>query len=60
MNVFGVFLPPILAYLAVALVLYLPLRWVLGRARLWRDVWNPPLVDAALYVCVLGALVHWL
>ena len=56
-NVAGVFFSPFVAYMAVALLLYLPLRWLLIRLRLHRWAWNPLLADAALYVCVLGALV---
>ncbi len=43
--------------MAAALLVHLPLRWLLVRLRLHRWAWNPPLADAALYVCILGALV---
>lgn len=56
-EVFGVLLPPVLAYGAAAVVVYLPVRWGVGRLRLWRFVWNPPLAEAGLFVCVLGSLM---
>ena len=56
-NVFGIFLSPLLGYMLAALLLYLPLRWVLVRLRFDRWVWNAPLADAGLYLCVLGALI---
>ncbi len=56
-NIAGVFLSPLVGYMAAALVVHLPLRWLLIRLRLHRWVWNAPLADAGLYVCILGALV---
>lgn len=55
-NVAGVFFSPLVAYMLTALLLYLPLRWLLTRLGLFRWVW-PPLAEAGLYVCLLGALV---
>ena len=40
-----------------ALLIYLPLRWLLVRLGLLRWVWNPPLAETGLYICLLGALV---
>ena len=56
-NIAGVFISPLLIYLVAALLVYLPLRWLLVRLRLDRWAWNPTLADAALYICVLGVLV---
>lgn len=52
----GVYMPPLLAYLLAALVLYLPLRVVLGWLGLWRWAWNQPLAELGVYTIVLGAL----
>lgn len=60
LDLFGVFLPPLLAYLGAALVLHVLLRIALDWVRFWRWVWNPPLAEAGLYVCVLGLLVEFL
>ena len=59
-NIDGVLMSPLIAYMLAALVLYMPLRWLLLRLRLDRWAWNPLLADACLYVCILGALVQLL
>jgi hypothetical protein len=56
-NIDGVFISPLVAYMIGALVVYIPLRWFLLRLRLQRWVWNPLLVEAGIYVCILGILV---
>lgn len=56
-NVAGVFFSPLVAYMLAALLIYLPLRWLLIRSGWLRWVWNPPLAETGLYVCLLGALV---
>ena len=56
-NIAGVYVAPFLVYLFAAGVIWLPLSWLLERLRLDHWVWNPPLMEAALYVCILGALV---
>ena len=56
-NVAGVFFSPLVAYMLDALLTYLPLRWLLIRSGLLRWVWNPPLAEVGLYICLLGALV---
>jgi hypothetical protein len=53
----GVFLPPLLGYLAATAVVWYVARYLLGRIGLYRFVWHPPLFNAALYVILLGALV---
>ena len=59
-NLWGIYLPPVLVYLAAAALLWLPLRWGLEALRLDRWTWNTPLAEASLYVCILAALVAWL
>ncbi len=59
-NLFGIYLPPLLVYMAVALAMYVPVRLLLIRLRLFRWVWNPPLAEIALFVCIVGILVRWL
>lgn len=58
-NLFGVFLSPLLAYMLVAGLIYAPFRFLAVRMRAYRYVWNPPLVEVGLYVCILGVLVVW-
>jgi hypothetical protein len=56
-DIAGVFFSPLVVYMAVALLIWLPLRWALERLGLTRWIWNTPLAEAGLYVCILGALV---
>ena len=57
LDVAGVLMSPLVVYCGAALLLWLPARWLFERFRLDRWTFNPPLVEAALYVCILGALV---
>ena len=59
-NLFGVFLPPLIIYMLCALAVYLPLRWLLNRLDLFRQMANPPLAGVAIYACILALLVGWL
>ena len=56
-NLFGVFLSPLIVYALAALAVTAAVRAVMVRARLYRWVWNPPLAEAAFYLCVLGSLI---
>jgi hypothetical protein len=55
-NLYGVLLPPLLAWLGVALVLAAGLRLVLARTGLYRFVWHRPLFDLAVLVILLGGV----
>ena len=59
-NLFGVYMSPLLVYAAAAFVLSTLARLAMVRLRLFRFVWNPPLAQAAMYVCILGALITFL
>lgn len=54
LNLGGVYLPPLLAYMLAALVIHGPLRLVLTRVGFWRWTWNQPLAEVGVYVCVLA------
>ena len=56
-NIGGVFMAPILAYMVVALLVYLLLRPILVRVHFARWTWHTPLAETALYVCILSLLV---
>lgn len=58
-NVFGVYMSPIVAYMFAAGLIYAALRFVLARTRAFRNAWNPPLLEAGIFVCILGVLVVW-
>ncbi|UXN58623.1 DUF1656 domain-containing protein [Phyllobacterium zundukense] len=53
----GVLVDPFVRYLFLALVILLAVRFVVGRLGLRRLFANPPLAEAAIYVCILGSLV---
>lgn len=59
-NVFGVYMSPLIVYALVALLLWLPLRFVLLHFRLLRWLENPALTQLSIYLCLLAALVTWL
>ena len=56
-DLFGVYVSPMLAFMAAALLLWLALRRVLERTGAYRYVWHRALFDLALYVVLLGAVV---
>jgi hypothetical protein len=55
-DLFGVFLPPLLVWLGIGLLLSAATRWALFRVRLYRYVWHRPLFDFALLVILIGAV----
>lgn len=56
-NLDGIYLPPLLGYLAGTAVLWYVLRYLLTRLGAYRFVWHPPLFNTALYVMLLSAFV---
>jgi hypothetical protein len=56
-DVYGVFVPPLLVWTGLALPLTAVLRRLLRRIGFYRFVWHRPLFDFALLVIVLGAVV---
>ncbi|GLK79277.1 DUF1656 domain-containing protein [Methylopila turkensis] len=56
-DLFGVFLPPLLLYLAVAAVAWRLLRAALERLGVHRFVWHPALFNASAFVALLAATV---
>ncbi|MBB3149544.1 hypothetical protein FHS21_005998 [Phyllobacterium trifolii] len=53
----GVLVDPFVRYLFLALVILLAVRFAVGRLGLRWMFANPPLAEAAIYVCILGSLV---
>jgi len=53
----GILVAPFVRYLFVALVILIAVRFVVGRFRLRSMFANPPLAEAALYVCILASLI---
>ena len=56
-DIYGVLIPALLVWLAVAYVAYVAVRYALGAAGAYRFIWHRPLFDTALYVVLLGAIV---
>ena len=56
-DVYGVFVPPLLVWVVAALPLTAVLRRLLRWFGFYRLVWHRPLFDFALLVIVLGAVV---
>lgn len=59
-NIFGIYVSPLLVYALVALLLWLPLRYVMIWLRLGRWLNNLAIAQLTLYLCLLAALVTWL
>jgi hypothetical protein len=52
----GILVAPFVRYLFLALVILIAVRLVVGRLGLRSMFANPPLAEAALYVCILASL----
>ena len=59
-NLFGIYVSPLLVYMLAAGIVYAPLRYLCIRLRLFRRLWNPPLAEMAMFICILGLLLAWL
>lgn len=55
-DIGGVFTPTLLVWTVVALVLGMPLRWILSRLGVYRLVWHRGLFDLSLLIILLGAV----
>jgi hypothetical protein len=56
-DVFGVYIAPIVPLMLLALVATLALRWVAVAAGLFRWIWHPALFEFSVYLIVLTAMV---
>ncbi len=59
-NVFGIYMSPLIVYALVALLLWMPLRTLMGWLRVARWLDNPAIAHVTVYLCLLAALVTWL
>ena len=57
LNLGGVLFAPIVAYALLAVPITLALRAVIWASGLARLTWHLPLLEFALYICVLSLLV---
>lgn len=58
-NIGGVFLPALLQWAAVAVLVSVPIRRALALAGVYRFVWHKGLFDISLYIILWGGLA-WL
>ena len=56
-NIYGLFVSPMLLWVGAALLLSAVVRRVLARLGFYRFVWHRPLFDLALLVILLGGVV---
>jgi len=57
LDIFGVLVAPIVAYVLLAIPVLLLLRWVLARLGFFRLVWHPALFEVSLYLIILSLFV---
>ncbi|MEE7439670.1 Protein of unknown function [Methylobacterium sp. UNC300MFChir4.1] len=57
LDLYGVFVPSLAAWMLIAFALSLLVRRLLARTGFYRMVWHRPLFDLALYVVLLGLVV---
>ena len=57
LDIYGVFIPSLAAWMLIAFLVSLPLRRALAATGFYRLVWHRPLFDLALYVILLGCVV---
>ncbi len=57
MNIYGMFVSPMLVWSVVALAIVAVLRRLMAWSGMYRFVWHRPLFDFALLVIVLGGVV---
>jgi hypothetical protein len=57
-DLFGVLMPSLLLWLAIAYALGALLRPLLERTGFYRFVWHRALFNLALYVCLVGGVVY--
>jgi protein AaeX len=58
-NLFGLYVPPLLMLMLPALAVSRVLGLVLARTGFYRLVWHPALFDLSLFVIVLGSLAFF-
>jgi hypothetical protein len=58
-NIYGLYLPPLLLLTLAALAASKVLNLLLARTGLYRFVWHRALFDFSLFVIVLGALAYF-
>ncbi len=55
-NLDGIYVSPFVGYMAVALLLFLPMRALFDRYAIQRWVWHRPLFDISVFVIILSLI----
>jgi protein AaeX len=54
----GILFAPIVLYCLLGAIIFVPVRLVLGRLRVFSAVWHPALFEVALYMIIIGAIIY--
>jgi hypothetical protein len=54
----GILFAPIVLYCLLGAIVFVPVRFVLGRLRIFSAVWHPALFELSLYLIITGAIVY--
>jgi protein AaeX len=54
-DLLGAFMPRVVAWFIIALLIFAALDWYLTKANFYKYFWHPPLVRFALFVCLFCA-----
>jgi hypothetical protein len=57
-QVAGILFAPVVLYCLLAAAIFVPLRFLLGRLRIFSAVWHPALFELALYLIITGAVIY--
>jgi hypothetical protein len=53
-DLFDIYIAPFAGYMAVALVIFIPVRYYFDRIQIQQYVWHRALFDMAVYVIILS------
>ncbi len=57
-QVAGILFAPIVLYCLLGAIVFVPVRFVLGRLRVFSAVWHPALFELSLYLIITGAIIY--
>lgn len=53
----GILFAPIVLYCLLGAVVFVPVRFLLGRLQVFSAVWHPALFELSLYLIITGAII---
>ena len=54
----GILFAPIVLYCLLGAIVFVPVRFLLGRMRVFSAVWHPALFELSLYLIITGTIVY--